>query len=111
MMDETTKADFISLMQELEGIKIKQSALKQKEENCKADLMEMLKDNGMQKESFEHYGSVRIQTRVEKDYGPEIRNLEIAYKEAKKLADDMGDFQIMNSKESLVYSPPKDIKF
>ena len=62
MMDETTKADFISLMQELEGIKIKQSALKQKEENCKADLMEILKDNGMQRESFEHYGSVRIQT-------------------------------------------------
>jgi len=108
-MDETTKADFNSLMQELEGIKIKQAALKQKEENCKADLMEMLKDNGIQKESSKQYGSVRIQSRVEKDYGPEIRNLEIAFKDAKKLADDLGDYRVLNTKETLVYSAPKEI--
>lgn len=103
--------DFEALMNELETIKLKQSALKKREEDCKADLMEMLKDNGIEKESSDRHGSIRIQRKVEKDYGPQLRDLEIAYKEAKKLADDMGDFGIMNVKETLVYTPPKDISF
>jgi len=30
-------------------------------------------------------------------------------KEAKKLADDMGDYQTLGFKESLVYMPPKEL--
>ena len=33
----------------------------------------------------------------------------IALKEAKKLADDMGDYQTLGFKESLVYTVPKDL--
>jgi hypothetical protein len=35
--------------------------------------------------------------------------MEIALKEAKKLADDMGDYQTLGFKESLVYTAPKDL--
>jgi hypothetical protein len=52
---------------------------------------------------------VRIQRRYEKDYGPEIRTMEGELKEAKKLKDDLGDFTIMSFKDSLVYTPPKEL--
>lgn len=111
MMDPIAQDDFYSLLQELENIKLKQSGLNAREEACKAELMEIMKDHGIEKESSDAHGSIRIQRKVEKDYGPQLRDLEIAYKEAKKLADDMGDFEIMNVKETLVYTPPKDIVF
>jgi hypothetical protein len=44
-----------------------------------------------------------IQRRQEKDYGDYIRSLEVAYKEAKKLADDLGDYKVLNAKETLVF--------
>ena len=99
--------DFIDLMKELQAIKAKQKALAAAEEECKADLLELMQQNGLEKEDTD-YGSVRIQRRYEKDYGEEIRNLEINLKEAKKLADDMGDYQTLGFKESLVFTPPKD---
>jgi hypothetical protein len=38
-----------------------------------------------------------------------IKRMEIELKEAKKLADDLGDYQTLGFKESLVYMPPKEL--
>jgi hypothetical protein len=100
--------DFLGLIEELQDIKADQKALAEKEALCKEDLMALLKENGTDKEET-LYGTVRIQRRAEKDYGGEIRGMEIALKEAKKLADDMGDYQTLGFKESLVYTAPKDL--
>jgi hypothetical protein len=100
--------DFQDLIKELETIKANQKALAEKEALCKEELMAVLKENGLEKEESP-YGTVRIQRRAEKDYGGEIRSMEIALKEAKKLAEDMGDYQTLGFKESLVYTAPKDL--
>lgn len=100
--------DFQDLLKELEEIKVKQKALAEKESLCKEELMAALKENFTDKAEGP-YGNVRIQRRAEKDYGGEIRGMEVALKEAKKLADDMGDYQILGFKESLVFTAPKDL--
>lgn len=100
--------DLIDLFKELQDIKERQKALLEREASCKADIMEIFKDNDLDKQD-NNYGSVRIQKRYEKDYGQEIREMEINLKEAKQLAEDMGDYRIMSFKESLVYTPPKDL--
>ncbi len=100
--------DFQDLIKELEGIKADQKALAAKETLCKEELMATLKEYGLDKQESP-YGTVRIQRRAEKDYGGEIRGMEITLKEAKKLADDMGDYQTLGFKESLVYTLPKDL--
>jgi hypothetical protein len=100
--------DLQDLLKELETIKANQKALAEKEALCKEELFEAMKENGLEKEEGP-YGTVRIQRRVEKDYGGEIRAMEVKLKEAKKLADDLGDYEIMGFKESLVYTPPKDL--
>jgi hypothetical protein len=100
--------DFQDLLKALEIVKAGQKALAEKESRYKERLMELLKENDLEKEDGP-YGSVRIQRRAEKDYGGEIRSMEIALKEAKKLADDMGDYQTLGFKESLVYTAPKDL--
>lgn len=100
--------DLQDLLKELETIKANQKALAEKEALCKEELFETMKENGLDKEEGP-YGTVRIQRRVEKDYGGEIRGMEIKLKEAKKLADDMGDYEVLGFKESLVYTPPKDL--
>ena len=100
--------DIEHLLQELEGIKTKQKALAEKESLCKADLMEAMQEDGLEKEESP-YGTVRIQRRYEKDYGPEVRTMEEELKTTKKLKDDLGDYQIMGFKDSLVYTPPKDL--
>jgi hypothetical protein len=100
--------DIEDLLKELEEIKAKQKALAEKEALCKADIMEAMQEDGLEKEESP-YGTVRIQRRYEKDYGPEIRTMEQELKEAKKLKDDLGDFTIMGFKDSLVYTPPKEL--
>jgi hypothetical protein len=100
--------DIEDLLKELEEIKAKQKALAEKEALCKADIMEAMQEDGLEKEESP-YGTVRIQRRYEKDYGPEIRTMEQELKEAKKLKDDLGDFTIMSFKDSLVYTPPKEL--
>jgi hypothetical protein len=100
--------DIEDLLKELEEIKAKQRALAEKEALCKADLMEAMQEDGLEKEESP-YGTVRIQRRYEKDYGPEVRMMEEELKATKKLKDDLGDYQIMGFKDSLVYTPPKDL--
>jgi hypothetical protein len=100
--------DIEDLLKELETIKARQKALAEKEALCKADLMEAMQEDGLEKEESP-YGTVRIQRRYEKDYGPEVRTMEEELKTAKKIKDDLGDYQIMGFKDSLVYTPPKDL--
>jgi hypothetical protein len=100
--------DIEDLLKELETIKANQKALAEKEALCKADIMEAMQEDGLEKEESP-YGTVRIQRRYEKDYGPEVRTMEEDLKAAKKIKDDLGDYQIMGFKDSLVYTPPKDL--
>jgi hypothetical protein len=100
--------DIEDLLKELETIKANQKALAEKEALCKADIMEAMQEDGLEKEESP-YGTVRIQRRYEKDYGPEVRMMEEELKATKKLKDDLGDYQIMGFKDSLVYTPPKDL--
>ena len=99
--------DLIALLKELEHIKAHQKALSEKEAECRADIFAIMQENGLEKEETD-YGSIRLQRRYDKDYGEAIKMLERQLKEAKKLADDMGDYEIRGYKESLVYTPPSE---
>lgn len=97
-----------ALIEILERIKENQKALAAEEVVCKEKLMEMMKEEGLEKEESA-YGTVRIQRRAEKEYNVFIKGMETELKAAKKLADDMGDYQTLGFKESLVYIPPKEL--
>ncbi len=96
------------LVADLAVIKTRQKQLAEHEASIKEDLLSLMKERGLENEATD-YGTIRIQRRSEKDYGENIRNAEIALKEDKKLADDMGDYKILNVKESIVFILPKDI--
>jgi hypothetical protein len=98
----------IALVQALERIKESQKALSAEEVVCKEKLMEMMKEEGIDK-GESAYGTVRIQRRAEKEYNVFIKGMETELKAAKKLADDLGDYQTLGFKESLVYMPPKEL--
>jgi hypothetical protein len=59
--------NIIALVQILERIKESQKALAAEEVVCKEKLMEMMKEEGLDKEESA-YGTVRIQRRAEKEY-------------------------------------------
>jgi hypothetical protein len=100
--------DIEPFLKELESIKANQKALAEKEAQCKADLLAIMQEDGLEKEESP-YGTIRIQRRYEKDYGSEIAAMEKELKDAKKLKDDLGDYEILGFKDSLVYTPPKDL--
>lgn len=50
-------------------------------------------------------GNVRIQSRVAKRYNDDIIAMETALKEAKQLANDMGDYHVIGSTDSVVFTP------
>jgi hypothetical protein len=100
--------DIEQFLKELETIKANQKALAEKEAQCKADLLAIMQEDGLEKEESP-YGTIRIQRRYEKDYGSEITAMEKELKDAKKLKDDLGDYEILGFKDSLVYTPPKDL--
>jgi len=103
----TDKELLISLLQDLEKIKAKQRGLAADEEQYRQDIYALMHKLNLEKEESS-YGTVRLQRRAQKDYGEAIRMLERQLKEAKKLAEDMGDYEITGYKESLVYVPPDD---
>jgi len=94
------------LMHDLSLIVAKKKELEAQEKELKVELMEAMQDQGLDNISLDE-GKAHMQRRAEKDYGEEIRELEIALKERKKLADDMGDFTILSQEESIVFSLPK----
>jgi hypothetical protein len=100
--------DIEQFLKELESIKANQKALAEKEAQCKADLLAAMQEDGLEKEESP-YGTIRIQRRYEKDYGSEITAMEKELKDAKRLKDDLGDYDILGFKDSLVYTPPKDL--
>jgi hypothetical protein len=100
--------DFNALVEKLAATKAAQKALLEGETILKEQLLEMLQEMGSSSETTD-YGTVRLQRRQEKDYGAEIRVAEIDLKERKKLADDLGDYEVLSVKESLVFNPPKDL--
>jgi lipopolysaccharide export LptBFGC system permease protein LptF len=96
------------LIKQLEVIKAKQKELKEQEDAIKQSLLETMIAEGIDKQDSD-YGSVRIQRRQDKDYGQTIAAAEKELKEAKKLADDLGDYTVTGVKESIVFTPPKDL--
>lgn len=97
--------DMIGLLKELEAIKTKQRFLSKDEEEIRQKIYAFMQDTGLEKEESP-YGTVRLQRRTQKSYGEAIEILERQLKEAKKLADDLGDYEITGFKDSLVYIPP-----
>lgn len=95
-----------SLINTLSEIKDKQKMLSAQEALTKALLIESLNEEGLDGHSTEN-GTVRLQRRNEKSYSPEIKAMEEELKEAKKLADDMGDYAIASTKESIIFTFPK----
>ena len=93
-----------ALLEELSDIKAMVAFLTEEETACKADILEIMREEGIDKESGP-YGSIHIQRRSEKDYGKEVKAMEKELKEAKKLKDDLGDFSMVKTTESLVFTP------
>lgn len=106
-MDEQDLADFQQLVKSLAEVKAKQKALANDEASLKEEIMGIMASLDSFSEDTD-FGAIRIQSRKEKDYGDEIRTAEIDLKERKKLADDLGDYTILSTKESLVFTPIKD---
>lgn len=101
------KEKLIILLKSLEKIKADQRLLAEKEEQCREAIYALMQELALEKEESP-YGTIRLQRRAQKDYGEAIKMLERQLKEAKKLAEDMGDYEITGYKESLVYVPPID---
>lgn len=97
--------DYSDLVKALEDVKARQKALAESEADLKEQLLEIMTMENINKLET-NYGSVRIQKRTEKIYGPEVLKMEKELKEAKKLADDMGDYTNGTVKSSLVFTPP-----
>ena len=95
-----------NLINTLSEIKDKQKMLFAQEALTKALLIESLNEQGLDCHSTEN-GTVRLQRRNEKSYSSEIKAMEEELREAKKLADDMGDYTIASTKESIIFTFPK----
>lgn len=101
--------DIELLLKQLEENKTNQQALVTIENQLKMQLKALLDDTGLNDYKSETYGSIRIQQRAQKYYGESIETMEDELKIVKKLADDLGDYEIKGHKESIVYCLPKDI--
>jgi predicted ATPase len=99
--------EIYELMQKLATTVAKKKELEATEKELKETLLETMRNQGLENVSLTE-GKVHLQNRTEKDYGNEIRELEIELKQRKKLADDMGDFTVLSQKQSLVFNLPKD---
>ena len=97
-----------NLIQELQQTKEQQKELADRESLIKALLKESMEQEGIDKQETD-YGTVYFQRRSQKEYSPQIVAMETQLKEAKKLADDLGDYTIVSTKESLVFNLPKEL--
>lgn len=107
MQISTQQRDLLNLMKELDEVKAKQKSLSTIENKLKTEALDLMKEIGIDKEETP-YGNVSIRTRIEKDYGPEVRKLEKELKATKKMLDDMGQFEVMSVKESVYFTPVKE---
>ena len=97
-----------SFIKELQQIKEQQKELADRESLVKAWLKKAMEEEGIDKQESD-YGTVYVQRRSQKEYSPQIMAMETQLKEAKKLADDLGDYTIVSTKESLVFNLPKEL--
>ena len=97
-----------SFIKELQQIKEQQKELADRESLVKAWLKKAMEEEGIDKQESD-YGTVYVQRRSQKEYSPAIMAMETQLKEAKKLADDLGDYTIVSTKESLVFNLPKEL--
>jgi len=95
-------------IKELQQIKEQQKELADRESLVKAWLKKAMEEEGIDKQESD-YGTVYVQRRSQKEYSPQIVAMEAELKEAKKLADDLGDYTIVSTKESLVFNLPKEL--
>jgi len=95
-------------IKELQQIKEQQKELADRESLVKAWLKKAMEEEGIDKQETD-YGTVYVQRRSQKEYSPAIMAMETQLKEAKKLADDLGDYTIVSTKESLVFNLPKEL--
>lgn len=100
MVELSTFIEFLSV------VKTKQKELAEEEALLRAKIMEIMELTGIEKETGD-YGTVRIQQRNEKRYSNIICAIEEELKQDKKLADDLGDYEIVSTKQSLVFTLPK----
>ena len=99
--------DFLyQTIEELSVVKAKQKALEAEESALKEQLLALMRENDLNDETTDN-GTVRIQRRNEKRYSQRIQEAERALKEDKTLADDMGDYEVVSIKESIVFVAPK----
>jgi hypothetical protein len=103
--DQRLSLALLSLLRDLEVIKSQQKLLDEQEAVYRAKILALMQDNGIEKESTD-YGSVRLQSKQKKIYPKHIKELENQFKEAKKLADDMGDYDKIIEGNILVYTAP-----
>lgn len=99
--------ELMEMIQSLAEIKSLQKTLTNQESLLREGLMGVMTSLGTVSEITD-FGTLRIQQRIEKDYGEEINKAEADLKDRKKLADDLGDYEIVSTKESLVFTPAKD---
>jgi hypothetical protein len=91
----------------LAAIKIQQKALLKSEAEAKEAILATMEANDVEEVNTE-YGTIRIQERKEKEYSLSIQEAEDQLKEDKKLANDLGDYEVVAIKKSLVLTLPKD---
>lgn len=104
MSNDEQKA-LITMLEKMETIKAKQAALAKEEQELRDQVMQFMKEYGIEKEDTSH-GTIRLQQRSVKSYGEAVSILEKQLKEAKELAEIMGDYEVTSKKQVLVYSPP-----
>ena len=91
----------------LAAIKIQQKALLKSEAETKEAILAIMEADDLEEVNTE-YGTVRIQERKEKEYSLSIQEAEDQLKEDKKLANDLGDYEVVSIKKSLVLTLSKD---
>lgn len=102
-----------STAEALATIKQQQKALAEKETALKDTLQTLLANPALKPWRKEpdipsitvSAGNVRIQSRVAKKYNDDIIAMETALKEAKQLANDLGDYDVIGSTDSVVFTP------
>lgn len=95
--------DMEKLIVELEKIKALAEATEQREKTCKADILALMEELGMDSHETDK-GKVRKQVKTKKIYGETVKKAEEAFKQAKSDADTIGDFEESPSTPIIVFN-------
>lgn len=103
---------FDAAVEMLAKVKAKLKALQEEEAALKATIEELFADDEIIERFSDPespairtpFGTVRLQERPVKAYGPSITEAEASLKQAKQLANDMGDYDVVASTNSVVFT-------